>query len=217
VIRCVVFDVDDTLYLERDYVRSGFRAVAEWVRATLGREDFLDRAWTAFEGGVRGSVFDHVLAEYGVAPNGIVAELVEVYRTHRPAISLLPDARGCLDRLRGPFRLAAVTGGPAESQRAKVEALGLSGWLDPILLTHELGEGFAKPSTESFRVVEEMTGLAGDTCAYVADNPAIDFAGPGARGWRTIRVRRSGSLHEGVEAPGADAEVADLSDLEVHL
>ena len=27
VIRSITFDVDDTLYLERDYVRSGFAAV----------------------------------------------------------------------------------------------------------------------------------------------------------------------------------------------
>jgi putative hydrolase of the HAD superfamily len=35
MIRAVIFDLDDTLYLERDYVQSGFRAVAEWLCARL--------------------------------------------------------------------------------------------------------------------------------------------------------------------------------------
>ena len=32
----IVFDLDDTLYLERDYVRSGARAVATWLAPQLG-------------------------------------------------------------------------------------------------------------------------------------------------------------------------------------
>ena len=50
-IRCVAFDVDDTLYLERDYVRSGFRAVAERVRRDHGLEGFFEGAWDAFSSG----------------------------------------------------------------------------------------------------------------------------------------------------------------------
>ena len=40
---CVVFDVDDTLYLERDYVRSGFRAVGVWASRWLGLSGFAER------------------------------------------------------------------------------------------------------------------------------------------------------------------------------
>ena len=32
----IVFDLDDTLYPERDYVLSGFKAVASWAEARLG-------------------------------------------------------------------------------------------------------------------------------------------------------------------------------------
>lgn len=44
-----VFDIDDTLYLERDYVRSGFRAVGEWARDRFGCDDFAARCWSRFE------------------------------------------------------------------------------------------------------------------------------------------------------------------------
>src|SRR5687767_11665642 len=87
---CVVFDIDDTLYLERDYVRSGFRAVGEWARARLGISDFAERSWRLFEAGVRGSIFDDALTESGVQPDhALVRALVDVYRTHEPAIEML--------------------------------------------------------------------------------------------------------------------------------
>jgi hypothetical protein len=34
--RAIVFDLDDTLYPERDYVLRGFRAVAAWSDPNLG-------------------------------------------------------------------------------------------------------------------------------------------------------------------------------------
>ena len=52
-----VFDLDDTLYPERDFVRSGFLAVDEQVRARLGREGFLKTARARFERGERGKIF----------------------------------------------------------------------------------------------------------------------------------------------------------------
>ncbi len=50
----VVFDVDDTLYLERDYARGGFEAAAAHARARFGVDDFATRAWALFEQGLRG-------------------------------------------------------------------------------------------------------------------------------------------------------------------
>jgi putative hydrolase of the HAD superfamily len=54
------------------------------------------------------------------------------------------------------------------------------------------------------------------TYVYVGDNPAKDFVGARALGWRTIRIRRAAGEHSLVEAqPGyeADQEIADLGEL----
>ena len=34
----ILFDLDDTLYPEQEYVRSGMHAVAAWVHAQFGRD-----------------------------------------------------------------------------------------------------------------------------------------------------------------------------------
>jgi len=44
----IVLDLDDTLYLERDYVRSGFKAVDQWLRMHKSFNDFYEEAWRLF-------------------------------------------------------------------------------------------------------------------------------------------------------------------------
>jgi putative hydrolase of the HAD superfamily len=214
-ISCVAFDIDDTLYLERDYVRSGFAEVARWAEVEFELHGLFDRCWDAFQAGVRGRIFDLAVTGYAHVDPLLVARLVERYRSHTPTIALLPDAEHALRRLSGQYRLAALSDGPIDSQRAKVQALGLVGRLDQIVLTAELGPGHGKPAPEAFRLIEEQVGSAGTACCYIADNPAKDFKGPADLGWRTIRVRRPGGLHhDDASGPDVDVEVSDLGSLQ---
>jgi putative hydrolase of the HAD superfamily len=214
--RLVVFDIDDTLYMERDYVRSGFAAIGAWARRELGVHDLEDRAWAAFGAGVRGRIFDEALVACGVQANGsLVPRLVDVYRSHTPTIELLDDVNAWLSARPSDVALAVVTDGPLVSQRAKAAALGLAGWADPIVFTEALGPGRGKPHPDAFECVEAASGMLGASCAYVADNPAKDFAGPRGRGWRTVRVRRTGSLHDAVASgDDVDAEVSGFAALD---
>ena len=213
----VVFDIDDTLYLERDYVRSGFRAVGAWARRALGVPDLSDRAWAAFDDGVRGTIFNVALANCGVEVTPeLIRQLVACYRDHVPDIKLLDDARACLDALdlEAGMVMAVVTDGPLASQQAKARSLGLATWSQNLIFTESLGVGLGKPHPRAFELVEQRLGVRGDRCVYVADNPAKDFVAPHQLGWTTIRVRRQQGLHFSAES-GADIdhEAADLSDL----
>ena len=53
--RAIVFDLDDTLYPERDYVLSGFRAIARWAAEHLRipAEDGYRELAELFAAGVR--------------------------------------------------------------------------------------------------------------------------------------------------------------------
>jgi glycosyltransferase involved in cell wall biosynthesis/FMN phosphatase YigB (HAD superfamily) len=217
--RLVVLDIDDTLYLERDYVRSGFDAVGAWARDELGVDDLGERAWAAFEAGVRRTIFDDALAGCGVeVTNGVVPRMVEIYRAHSPTIDMLPDARAWLDALAPHVTLAVVTDGPLASQQAKAEALMITRWADLVVFTESLGPGRGKPHPAAFEQLERELGLSGDRCAYVADNPAKDFVAPHRLGWRTVRVRRPGGLHAEVPSgDDVDAEITSLADLDAAL
>lgn len=208
--RLIVLDIDDTLYLERDYVRSGFNAVDQYLNAEHGLDGFAKRAWELFLGGVRGNTFDKALGE-DPSLRKLIPSLVEVYRSHRPRIQILPDAAAFITSRQDYARLAVVTDGPAVSQRAKIVALGIEEWAEEVVVTSEHGELWGKPSPRSFAHLQDRFGFEGSECVYFADNPAKDFLGPRELGWRTVRVRRPGSLHEHVSAPlAADSEVHTL-------
>ena len=197
---CAVFDIDDTLYLERDYVRSGFEAAGRWAAKWLAIPDFGERCWCKFCAGSRGSIFDEVLRESGrnAAPS-LVSALVECYRSHTPSILLAPDAAEVLEAISRTVFVAVISDGPAASQSRKAEALGLDSFANPILFTEILGPEFRKPHPRAFEMVSQC--LSASVCLYIADNPLKDFAAPQRLGWVTVRVRRPGGLHYAVENP----------------
>lgn len=213
--RVDVYDLDDTLYLERDYVRSGFRAVGAWLAQEHGLAGFADQAWELFDAGTRGRIFDEALT--AMAADGLletVPELVRRYRAHPPAISLLPDADAAMERSRAcGHRIGLITDGPVASQRAKITQLGLEDRCDVIIVTGELDGDRSKPDPTAFRLMEERTGVSGGALTYLGDNPAKDFIAPAARGWHTVRVRRPEGLHAVVASgPEVGRELADLHD-----
>ena len=188
-VRCVAFDLDDTLYLERDYVRSGFWAVGRWIESHVGVTDFADRSWALFLEGRRRDIFDRVLDDLNVVSEpSLIGSLVATYRSHTPNIHCVDDAVEFLRLAYGRLPMALVTDGPSVSQRAKVTGLGLGRWCKPIIFTSECGS--PKPHPASFQRVSDHLSLFGLDCVYVADNPRKDFQGPRALGWRTVRVGR---------------------------
>ena len=214
---CLVFDLDDTLYLEREYVRSGFEAVGHWAARHLGISDFSERAWRLFEGGRRHVVFDVLLRESGWNPSPtLIAQMVDVYRTHSPRISALPDAIDCLSSFHGTGILALISDGPPTSQQLKLRALKLERFFEIVVFTGVWDQTFAKPHARSFQLVQSRLAPWDRRFIYVADNPRKDFIAPAALGWKTVRVRRPGGLHAQVDAQpgaGADIEMEDLCGL----
>ncbi len=204
----IVFDLDDTLYLERDYVWSGFRAVGQWLQITKGVNGFTSCAWDLFQSGARVDIFQSALRKMGREEIlDCVGVMLDVYRNHLPEIRLPPDAEYCLAELKGsPTGL--ITDGRAEGQSLKCSALGLHDLLPHIVRTGVWGEEFYKPHPRAFEFMEERLGKQRSLLVYVADNPKKDFGAPLARGWKTVRIRRPGGLH---------AECEALSSLQPHI
>jgi len=187
----LVLDLDDTLYPEWTYVRSGLHFVDRWVHARWDRSGFFAAAWRSFTSGTRGRLFDDALATLGIEPSrSDITSMVATYREHQPDIALYPDAIRLLDRVPGNLRVALITDGAAASQRHKIAALGLDRRIKTIVVTDELGRHFWKPSLVPFERVASATGADYAQLVYVGDNVFKDFAAPNALGWRSVRVLR---------------------------
>ncbi|MBP6505928.1 MAG: HAD family hydrolase [Opitutaceae bacterium] len=220
-VHTVVFDLDDTLYAEADFVDSGFRAVDHWLSVHEGVKGFLEHARRHFNTGMRGKIFDAALNDLGVvAVPERVTILVEVYRSHVPEISLDAAVSRFLDWTAPRFNLAVLTDGYAVAQRQKLEALKLRRWFDCIIVTDEIGRQFWKPHRIGFeRIMARFAGAVAGY-VYVADNPQKDFIAPRQLGWRTVRLRRERgeyTRHESKKNELIDLEITSLPELKTWL
>lgn len=219
MVAAIVFDLDDTLYLERDFVRSGFRAVEKWIADRYPTPGFFDRAWALFEGGGRSDIFDQVLRALEIPTSSdLIHCLVDVYRGHSPSIRLPSDAEEVLAVLCRRYPVALLTDGFRGTQERKVEALGLADRLQPIIYTDNFGRAMWKPHPKGFITIQDALGLQPHQLAYVADNPMKDFITPRRLGWKTVRVRRPEGLYTNLRVePAMDADHTITSMEELHI
>ena len=213
--QCIIFDVDDTLYLQRDYFRSGLRQVHRWLNEEEGIAGFGPRAWQRFEAHGPRNLIARTLEEMGHRPDeNLLREITRVIRSHEPAIELCDDARTCLERLYGDFILAILTTGPIPEQHAKTEKLELDQWCTPVVYAGQ-GGGPA-PHRRALEEIERRSGLHGPGCLFVADHPE-DF--PIARHfqWQVARIRRPEALAAEIETPDEIPEFPDLEAFSIWL
>ena len=202
-LRAVILDLDDTLYAERSYFESGLCAVANFV---AGPDEGLRAAWrerlfTDVRENGRVGALDRIPAPPGRLEDGWVATLLQVYRTHRPAIAPFPDVAPFITRTRGErVRIGLVTDGKSCAQRRKIEALGLAGKLDAVICSDDIDA--PKPGVESFVAAAALIGAPVEACIYIGDDPSKDFIGPRRLGMETIRLRRP--LPHPIAKPAAD-------------
>ena len=142
-----LFDLDDTLYPERDFVDSGFRAVGRFLGPRLGRSPgtIARRLRALHDTDGRGRIFDTLLAQHDVDDADLVLATVLVYRTHRPRLRPFDGVVAGLDRIRdASVPTGLVSDGLASVQRRKLAALPeVAARLDAVVMTDELGPGHA--------------------------------------------------------------------------
>ena len=198
-VKGFIFDLDDTLCMEREYVRSGFMAVGYIVsdRCGMPADVFFQRAWAHFEGGVRGNIFNIMLKEYPeISRHFCVADLVHAYREHIPNIKMHNSALDILGFLRCKNKfLGLISDGCYIVQKNKVEVLFAGEFFDCIILTDVYGREFWKPHERAFLAMEHVAGLKESELIYIADNPKKDFITPRNRNWRTMRAVFDGQVH----------------------
>ena len=178
--RVVVFDLDDTLYKERDYLLSAYREIAAGIESRYSLEGIFDRMVEWWQEGE--NVFRRLIGTYRL--DETLDDLLDVYRSHVPAIRLDEVTKCQLDRLQQQAVLGLISDGRHVTQRHKVEALGLAAYMDEqdILVSEETG--YEKPSEAPYR--HFMERYPSCTYYYIGDNPAKDFVAPNHLGWTTV-------------------------------
>ena len=215
----IVFDLDDTLYSEREFAISGFRACERWLEREHGVGDIVAEMTRLLDEGHMRSLFELVMAARvpGLGPKG-VEEFIDIYRLHDPEIALYPDAVWALDHFGRQGPLGLITDGQVEVQSSKVRALGIGERFKHIVYTSGLGgRTFSKPHPLPYEQMEAALAKGGgDRFVYIGNNPAKDFITPNARGWTSVQVLRPNRIHARaatVEGGAAQHVIETLAEL----
>lgn len=209
-ITTLVFDLDDTLYDEIDYCRSGFSAVAGALADSVNSADYqqlFGAFWNQFQAGNRTKTFNAALDQLGIKyDDEFIQKLVKIYRGHTPSITLPTESRNALNELKSKYTLALLTDGFLPAQQLKVKALGIEKYFRSIVYTEQLGREYWKPSPAGFQKIVEMLNVKPQNCVYIADNEEKDFIAPNKLGFLTIQIIRACRIHTHTSAePGAAA------------
>ena len=193
-LHAIIFDLDDTLYGEKEYVRSGYHAIAEALPQV---EQMEEKLWKAFE--QNKPAIDEVLVSEGIYTEELKQKCLSVYRFHQPDIHLYEGVKDLLCQLRADgYKVGIITDGRPKGQRAKIKALGLDEFVDHIIVTDELGSvEYRKPNQTAFVRMQELLHVPFEEMCYVGDNNKKDFVAPEMLGMRCIWFRNVDGLYFG--------------------
>lgn len=212
-----IFDLDDTLYCEHDYVRSGFHTVAQFladsysIQTELLYNEFI-KEWQSHG---RGQVFDTVCKKFNIHAN--IPQLVNIYREHKPTLTLYKDAAEVLSFFyMNHVPMGLITDGKSVMQWNKIKALAIEKYFSSIVVTDDLGADCWKPSPIPFQKVASDLEVDIRDCIYIGDNPYKDFIAAKKLGMKTVRIIRETGDHMQTfldQEYEADIQINSLIDL----
>lgn len=191
-LKAVIFDLDDTLYSEKEYVKSGYHEVAKLLPMITDAEKKL---WSAFEH--HQYAIDTVLNGANVYSEDLKQKCLNAYRFQaNPDIHLYDGVGDMLSELKKHLILGIITDGRPEGQHAKIKALELHNKVDEIIITDEFGGvKYRKPCEKAFVSMHEKLNVPYEKMAYVGDNIKKDFIAPEKLGMRSIWFKNKDGLY----------------------
>ncbi|MBN1408080.1 MAG: HAD family hydrolase [Calditrichaceae bacterium] len=200
MIKLVVFDMDDTLYNEIDYIISGFKRIAKFLNTKYDINDSFPLFIEAFHNGNNHRIFNYVLDKLEIDYNDdTINLLVKKYRDHYPDIQLSQQTINILRTAKQKYKTAIISDGYYNAQKLKIKALKLKDYFDQIYLTDELGQEYWKPSKYYFEKCQENFRSLSEEIVYIGDNWKKDFYPGNILGWKTIGLLSINQIYKNTE------------------
>ncbi|AZB10295.1 HAD family hydrolase [Chryseobacterium sp. G0162] len=183
----IIFDLDDTLMYEVDYLKSAYREIASIVDPEI-QEKLYEEMFSKYQRGE--NAFEFLNIQYSKFE---VKDLLEIYRNHFPKIHLNKDTQELLLNLKNQgYKIGLITDGRSVTQRNKLKALGVEAIFDKVIVSEEFGS--TKPDQKNYLIFIEE-GI--EDYYYIADNPKKDFITPNKLGWISICLLDNGqNIHQ---------------------
>lgn len=196
--KCIVFDLDDTLYKEIEFVKSGYSYIASQLESFSTRENIYNQLLNSYLSGK--NAFEELNKYLGIQKP--IDEYLAMYRNHMPKITLSQGTANVLNWLiETNWNIGIMSDGRSITQRNKIKALGLHKYVEDsrILISEEFGS--EKPSLANYQYFMKLHPDY-RTFVYVGDNVNKDFLAPNRLGWHTVGIMDDGcNIHKRVDMP----------------
>ncbi len=216
-VKIIVFDLDDTLYNEIDYVKSGFKEVTKYFakKYKLESNKLFDTMMQNLNQFGRGKIFDRTLSHFNILNKLNVKKCISIYRKHLPNIKLPQESQHIIDYYKAlNIPMYLVTDGNKIVQYNKIKALNIEKYFNKVFITHRYGIKNAKPSTYCFKKISQKENISFEHMVYIGDNINKDFIGIKPLGIKTIRLKNGMYKNEVLsKAHNADIEIESLSQI----
>lgn len=191
----IVFDLDDTLTKEIDFLKSGYITIAQIIERRYGIpsdcifHDLINWYYS------RENAFECLNKKYNL--DCPIEYYLEIYRFHKPNIKLSEEVRQTLEILKSlNIEFGIISDGRNETQMNKIEALGLKEWIsEDCIIINSKREHF-KPNAYGYlkllNAIYLKNGNNKISFTYVGDNLKKDFIWPNINNWHTICLKDDG-------------------------
>ena len=178
--RVIVFDLDDTLYKEVDYLKSAYHEIAGFIEQQFMVGGVYEKMINFWQKG--DNTFAKIISYYKLPIT--IAQLLKMYREHIPDIHLDEFTSRTLTVLSQTCTLGLITDGRSLTQRNKIKALGLYNYFEDsnILISEETG--YEKPALKPYLYF--MNKYPGCLYYYIGNDLVKDFVAPIELGWLAI-------------------------------
>jgi putative hydrolase of the HAD superfamily len=212
----LVFDLDDTLYEEKQFVYSGFLEVANWISemSKISSNVIYESMVKDLSVNGRGQIFNNVLKKYFHETKKNVQKCISIYRLHKPKISIEKDVVDLLVELGNTYKLYIVTDGNKIVQNNKIKSLDIEKYITKAFITYRYGLNASKPSLKCFEIIKNKEKITWPELVYIGDNPNKDFVNLNKVNAITIRILKGDYANVKVtEEYDARFKIDNLSDL----
>lgn len=174
----IVFDLDDTLISEEDYLNSGIKEVENFISKTY-KVNFNGKIINAKKKGIK-DLWGWSCNQLGL-PLEVKESFLWFYRLHKPKLEIIPNVENLISELKTYHaNIAILTDGRSVSQRLKINCINLNS-VELFISQEFISE---KPNLKRFLLIEEKWPKK--SYIYIGDNPRKDFIAPKKLGWNTI-------------------------------
>lgn len=182
----IVFDLDDTLYKEINFVKSAYFFINQYIKSKFNI-DLSKKIKKCLNDDI--NFYEYINENLNKNQIFSIEKYLELYRYHFPEIKLSKDSIIFLDKLSANnLDFSILTDGRSISQRNKIKALGLDNLAKNIIISEETG--FEKPHLNNFKILERI--YPRKKLIYIADNTSKDFLAPNSLNWETICLLDNG-------------------------